>query len=347
MKVSILTYHWEDNYGATMQAYATYRAVETLGHQAEFIDLRLPYAPSISQRIVFGLKRRRFNAFRKRFFKNLSLITYRNVDELRNNPPESDCYLVGSDQTWNPNIAKDLLPAFFLTFGDDKTRRVTYATSIGQNSWEGSPAISDAEIRAALGHFHSILLREDSAVEICRNKFDNEAEQVIDPVLLFPDYPELTGPLTPSGEVVAYKLIDDPGFYEIAKTIADRRGLPIRSIGSVRRPKGFRIAYPERPEDWVRGLATAEMVLTDSFHGTVFSLLYHRPFVIYVGDPTRTTRIESLLRQVGLSDRLLTSRNTVEEFYAVADRPIDWVSVDAKLKTLRDDSFAKLKSALQ
>ena len=135
MKVSILTYHWEDNYGATMQAYATYRAVKESGHTPEFIDLRLPYAPSLKSRLVFGLKRYRFNNFRKKHFKNLTDKTYRSVEELRRNPPASDCYLVGSDQTWNPQIGKKLLPAFFLTFGDDSVRRVTYATSIGLNDW--------------------------------------------------------------------------------------------------------------------------------------------------------------------------------------------------------------------
>lgn len=347
MKVSILTYHWEDNYGATMQAYATYRAVRDLGHDAEFIDLRLPYEPTLAQRIVFGLKRRRFNSFRKKFFRNLTSSTYWSVEELRANPPESDCYLVGSDQTWNPNIAKSLLPAFFLTFGDDSVRRVTYATSIGQNSWEGSDTISDDEIRKALMRFDRILLREDSAVEICEKCFGHPADQVIDPVLLFPSYPELTGELRPSGEIIAYKLIDDAGFYEMAKEISDSHGLPIRSIGSVRRPKGYRRAYPETLENWVRRLATASMVLTDSFHGTVFSLLYHRPFVVYVGDPSRTTRIESLLSSVGLSDRLLTSRNSTEEFKAAVAREIDWDRVDKKLAALRRESLNHLKAALR
>ncbi len=347
MKVSILTYHWEDNYGAAMQAYATMRAVRELGHEPEFIDLRLPYAPSIAQRIVFGLKRHRFNSFRKKFFTSLTPKTYWRVEELRKDPPKSDCYLVGSDQTWNPNIAKELLPAFFLTFGDDGVRRVTYATSIGQNSWEGSPDISDEEIRRSLSRFSNILLREDSAIDICRNVFGHDARQVIDPVLLFPSYPELIGAPALSGEVITYKLIDDPGFYDMAKEIADSVNLPIRSIGSVRRPKDYRFAYPETVEDWVRRLASASMVLTDSFHGTVFSILYHRPFVVYVGDPSRTTRIESLLRQLGLSDRLLTSANTSEEFKKVASTPIDWKKVDETLAALREDSFLKLKEALK
>lgn len=346
MKVSILTYHWEDNYGATMQAYATYRAVGELGHTPEFIDLRLPYSPSLKSRIVFGLKRLRFNLFRWKHFRNLSPRIYWSTEDLRNNPPKSDCYLVGSDQTWNPQIGKALLPAFFLTFGDDNVRRISYATSIGLNEWEKSPYIGNAEISEALKKFHKILLREDSGIRIVQDIFGANAQQVIDPVLLFPSYPELTGDIKQSNEVITYKLINDEGFYDMAKDVADSLSLPIRSIGSVRRPKGYKASYPESVENWIKRIGGASLVLTDSFHGTVISLLYHRPFVVYIGDPNRITRIVSLLNQLGLSERILTRDNTIDEFKKMASKPIDWHSIDEKLSELRTDSLKKLADAL-
>ena len=346
MKVSILTYHWEDNYGATMQAYATYRAVKESGHTPEFIDLRLPYAPSLKSRLVFGLKRYRFNSFRKKHFRNLTDKTYRSVEELRRNPPASDCYLVGSDQTWNPQIGKKLLPAFFLTFGDDSVRRVTYATSIGLNQWEKSPYISDSEIKKSLGRFHRILLREDSGIRIARETFGVEARQVVDPVLLFHSYPELTGKIRPSGEVITYKLINDEGFYDKARAVADTMHLPVRSIGSVRKTKGYRASYPESVEGWIRRIAGASLVLTDSFHGTVISLLYHRPFVVYIGSPNRITRIVSLLDQLGLSERILTGENTIGKILDTANKKIDWNAVDKKLSSLRADSLKLLEETL-
>lgn len=347
MKVSILTYHWDDNYGATLQAYATYRAVKEVGHTPEFIDLRLPYAPSLRSRLVFGLKRFRFNSFRKKHFKNLTDITYWGIDELRRNPPVSDCYLVGSDQTWNPQIGKKLLPAFFLTFGDDKVRRVTYATSIGLNEWEQSPYISDNDIKKSLNRFHRILLREDSGIRIAKEVFGVEAKQVVDPVLLFNSYPELTGDIYPSGEVISYKLINDEGFYEKAKAVADAMHLPIRSIGSVRKPKGYRASYPESVDGWIRRIAGASLVLTDSFHGTVFSLLYHRPFAVYTGDPRRITRIVSLLNQLGLSDRILTGENFSAKIHSLVSKEIDWKSVDEIISNLRAESLTLLEEALK
>lgn len=346
MKVSILTYHWEDNYGATMQAYATYKVIQELGHTPEFIDLRLPYKPTLKSRIVFGMKRWRFNRFRKRFFKNLSYKTYWSVDELRKDPPRSDCYLVGSDQTWNPQIAKSLLPAFFLTFGDDKVKRVTYATSIGLNEWENSSYISNSEIKMALKRFTKILLREDSGIRITKEVFDVNAMQVVDPVLLFPSYPELTGEVKYSSEVVTYKLINDEGFYSMAKEVADSMSLPIRSIGSVRTPSGYRSSYPESVENWIKRIAGASLVLTDSFHGTVFSLLYHRPFIVYIGNPNRVTRILSLLTQIGLEDRILTKENTILDFMRLVECPIDWQGVDEKLSELRLVSLELLNSSL-
>lgn len=347
MKVSILTYHWEDNYGATMQAYATYKAIAKLGHIPEFIDLRLPYNPTLKSRIIFALKRYRFNRFRKKFFKNLTPKTYWSVQELRNNPPVSDCYLVGSDQTWNPQIAKSLLPAFFLTFGSDNVRRISYATSIGLNDWEQSSFIPDKEIKLALSKFHSILLREDSAISICKTNFGANARQVIDPVLLFNEYPELSGEIHDSNEVITYKLINDGGFYEYAKDVANELELPIRSIGSVRHPNGYKASYPESVENWIKRIAGASLVITDSFHGTVFSLLYHRPFVIYIGDSKRITRIHSLLKILGLENRILSKESSKSDMKKLATQAIDWERVDYRLDELRKCSWDLLKDALR
>lgn len=329
-----------------MQAYATYRAIESLGHTPEFIDLRLPYNPPLKSRIVFALKRYRFNGFRKKYFKNLTHRTYWSVDDLKNDPPKSDCYLVGSDQTWNPKIGKELLPAFFLTFGDETIRRISYATSIGLNQWERSPFISDEAIRTALTKFHDILLREDSAVKICKDRFLADAKQVIDPVLLFKNYSELTGEIIPSNEIITYKLINDEGFYEIASNFAKKINLPIRSIGSVRRPKGYRASYPESIQNWISRIAAASYVITDSFHGTVFSLLYHRPFIVYVGDPQRVTRIESLLKRLNLEERIISKGATSDDIIRLSEKKINWDDIDENLERLRKESLILLKSAL-
>ena len=87
-------------------------------------------------------------------------------------------------------------------------------------------------------------------------------------------------------------------------------------------------------------------MMTDSFHGTVISLLYHRPFVVYIGDPNRITRIVSLLTQLGLEDRILTQSNSTEDIRQKVMEPIDWEIVDLRLDTLRRNSYELLRNSL-
>lgn len=202
------------------------------------------------------------------------------------------------------------------------------------------------EITQALGRFNKVLLREDSAVRIAKENFGTDARQVIDPVLLFDSYNELIGKQSQSNEIVSYKLIDDAGFYDLGREISELSAIPIRSIGSVRRPKGFKTSYPETVNGWLSRIANARYLITDSFHGTVFSLLYHVPFVIYIGDPKRVTRIQSLLTQVGLLDRIITGTPTPQEVWGKLKEPIDWEIVDKKISSLRADSLSALKDAL-
>ena len=118
---------------------------------------------------------------------------------------------------------------------------------------------------------------------------------------------------------------------------------PLRSIGSIRRIKGVRCAYPESLEGWMRRLASARYVITDSFHGTVVSLLYGRQFIICVGDPKRITRIQSLLAQLGLEDRILLDTDSIEKMAERLNAPIDYETVHLRLQTLRAESFEYMK----
>lgn len=165
--------------------------------------------------------------------------------------------------------------------------------------------------------------------------------------MLFPSYPELSGEIKESsGEIIVYKLIKTEDFYKLGLEFAKYKELPIRSVGSVRRPKGYRASYPESIENWIRRFAKAEFVLTDSFHGTVFSLLYHKPFIIYVGDPMRVTRISSLLSILGLENRILTNAS-LHDVIRISEEKIDWKTIDQKLFDLRSKSLSLLKDAIE
>lgn len=346
MKVSLITYHDEDNYGAILQAYATYKALISIGVEAEVIDFRMPHKQNLLSKIIFSLRRYRHQSFRSKFLDRRTRI-YNSLEELRSDPPKSDCYLVGSDQTWNPEISQEHAMTYFLDFGEDNVKRISYAASIGLDQWKEDRNAPTEKVKIALAKFNSILVREKQAVEICKNVFNVEAQQVVDPVLLFNSYPELTGYYkTETGKMVVYKLIKNMDFYNKSKIIADHFDMHRVSVGSVRKLKGIQCPYPESVDNWVKQFATAELVFTDSFHGTILSLLYHKPFVIYVGDPKRVSRLTSILSEVGLLDRICTSDHSAEHLIKVAKSPIDWGFVDQRLLALREKSYEMLKVAI-
>ena len=345
MKVSIITYHDEDNYGATLQAYATYRAVKELGYTPEIVNLHMIHRESIPSKIIFSLKRYRFNRFRTKFMPNKTRI-YMSLEELQKNPPKSDVYLVGSDQTWNPAISKEYALAYFLDFGNDDVKRISYASSFGTSTWEDSAFAKKGIVKRLLARFSTRLIREDKGVEICKNEFGLDATQVIDPVLLFPSYPELTGNIKQSDDIVVYKIKNDAEFYRRAVVLGHKMSCDVRSIGSMRQLKGIKTAYPEKIENWISNIASAKYVFTDSFHGTVLSLLYHRQFVVYVGDKKKLSRITSLLKLVGLENRLFTNEDSIDEIQKVLTTPIDYSEVDRILNRQRTDSINYLRKAI-
>lgn len=345
MKVSIITYHDEDNYGATLQAYATYRAVKELGFIPEIINLHMAHRESIPYKIVFGLKRWRFNAFRKKYMPNKTRL-YTSVDELRKNPPITDVYLVGSDQTWNPTISKEFALAYFLDFGSGSQKRITYASSFGTSTWIDSDVAKKNNVKRLLSRFSTLLIREDKGVEIALKEFGLESKQVIDPVLLFSSYPELTGKLMQTNDIIVYKIKNDTEFYRRAVILGREMNCSVKSIGSLRQLKGIKTSYPETIEKWISNIGSAKYVFTDSFHGTVLSLLYHRQFVVYVGNPKLISRITSLLSLVGLMNRVCTNKNSMDEIKHLLNEKIDYNMVDSILNRNRMHSLSLLKEAI-
>ncbi len=344
MKIALLTYFAADNYGAVLQAYATIKALEQLGHEVTLVNYIIPEPPrSWLKNLLLYPKHLKLERFRRKWFKRLTR-PYYSTAELQQDPPKADCYLVGSDQTWNPFISREMTRGFFLDFGDDKLLRTTYAASFGMSEWEDSKWMTAEDAKRLLGRFDYISIRETSGVSLLRNKFGiKDVTQVIDPALLFPRYDELIGTTTQGDELVLYKLVNSTDYYEHARQVGKMLNCPIRSIGSIRRIKGIRCAYPESLEEWMRRIASACYVITDSFHGTVISLLYRRQFIVCVGDPKRITRIQSLLALFGLEKRILLDTDSVGKMLEQLNLPIDYDIVHDKLQILRQQSYEYLK----
>lgn len=333
MKVSLLTYWGADNYGATLQAYATIRILKDYGHDVELINLQIDNPQqSLLKRVILYPKHLKFNRFRKRYF--VCSQPYSSLEALQTKPPIADYYMVGSDQTWNPDISKDKARAFFLDFGGKNIKRITYASSFGKDKWEDSKWITKKDVVKLLSQFNSIAIRENSGVKIL-NEFGLKSVQVLDPVLLYDQYPELIGTPKQKEELVLYKLVNTKEFYNKAKLIGRQLNIHVRSIGSIRRIKGIRCAYPESIPGWMARIAGGQYIITDSFHGTVISLLYQKQFVVCVGNPKLVTRIKSLLTLVNLEDRIMSVNDSIEDIMGKLMRPIDYAMVNSILANER------------
>ena len=316
MKIGLLTIWREKNFGAEMQAYATIKALQNLGYDVEMIDFRLSDIahPTIKQRIIKILTYITKEDFKfRKFWKNHipKGYHYKKSEELKCNPPKVDLLLVGSDQVWNPSITKEKALTYFLDFGETGVRKASYASSFGESEWLQSKQMT---------------------------------ENVLDPTLLHTEYPELTGKLQNRRTLVFYPLSPFPELETFCKETAVKLGLDY--VDANHKNYLIRKIVWNRPgvEEWVRTIAEAELVITPSFHGLAFSLIYHRQFVIVLSPEgkKRSTRLTSLLVQLGLEDRLFTSVEDVVKSN-VLSRKINYEDVDKKLTELRSQSYNYLK----
>ena len=331
-----------------MQTYATCRALAELGHEVVIVDIRQPEEihSGLTKLIVNAVYAKRdceLRRFKKRFYPAVTR-HYESVEDLRRDPPAVDCLLVGSDQTWNPRISGDAALAYFLDFGAGEVRRVSYASSFGVGTWQGDPQLTD-KVRAALKRFDSISVRETSGVSLLSRTFGLEGVQVCDPTLLFNDYKELTGAVKESGELVIYKLDRTPEFYAGIGAVKRMAGLPARLLNNSFPVKGLRYTYPPGVREWIYRLGGAGMVLTDSFHGVAFSLLYRRNFVVVLNRNGKESRILDLLDSVGLRGRAYDSMSDLAKDRSWLE-PIDYKTVEPRLLAIREASWTYLREAL-
>ena len=347
MRVALFTYFASSSYGATLQTYATIKILKDLGHEVCLVNYVIPEPPrSFLINCLLCLKMKRLKGFRKKYYEEFLSQPYKTFEDLQKSPPVADAYLIGSDQTWNTEISREKARGYFLDFGDGNVRRVTYAASFGKGRWDDTPWMNKDDANRLLHQFDKILIREQSGKRILREDFGIEADQVLDPVLLFTEYPEITGRLAEGNELVTFKLQDSDLFYEKMLSLSLSLDAPGRILGSLRRKKGFRGAYPEGLEDWLRAVANAKYVVTDSFHGLVVSLLYHRPFLACMAIPERFARLKDLLVMLGLEERIFSESDDEKSIKDKMMKPIDWETVDRYLEKQREVSIHLLKEAL-
>lgn len=357
MKVAILTQPLGHNYGGLLQAFALQKHLKDQGHEVETLDRRAPEQPlnaarnycvntakfllgrisTVPTRGKQAVMYEELESFRDRHLSLSPRITSERAMRDYYRPLSFDAFVVGSDQVWRPRYSP-ALGNFFLDFLDDidsSARRLSYAASFGVDEWEFTPEAT-VRCRDLLTRFDAVSVREQSGVELCERHLGRSAEFIPDPTFLLEreDYEAVIDSNSAPdnrGKVLSYVLDTQASKQQIVARVVeslDRSHFtvkPRKSLTEVRRANFSECLYPGF-DAWLQGFRDASFVVTDSFHGTVLSILFNKPF-ISVGNRIRgLSRFHSLLSRFGLQDRLAEHADEITPKRLQAD--IDWKSVD-------------------
>lgn len=351
-KVGIMTLHIGDNYGALLQCYALRKVLNSMPDvQAEIINFDpgriFPVYDDEEVQLQYTQKLKKFEDFHRNEngIQKPKFTSFEDVVSLK-----YDYYITGSDQVWNTSFVF-ANKAYFLDFAPDYAKRIAYAPSIGIPT--DSPKLKTEWFKEYIPKFDYLSLREMSHEKYIRQFTDKKVYSVVDPTLLLTrdDYDELCKDTPyPSGDyLVLYFLKHDnsaPLLFEFANMISRKYNLKVIYSLAKAPTNAFKneseTFYYSDPKEFVQLIKHAKVVVTNSFHGTVFSLKYHVPFFTYLVK-SMASRVTDLLQSVGLEDRIVRGYRKISEDMLL----VDFDKADAILEKRRRESLEYLKMALE
>lgn len=368
MRIGIITLPLHINYGGILQAYALQTVLENIGHEVivyqkeihspfklPFWKYPLAYGKRLLQKVFIDRRisifqeqksKREFYIIRQhlnRFIDNY--IHIRKIGKLCDIDLSAvDCIVVGSDQIWRPLYVHDLfhtdIQDAFLKFAEGwNGRRIAYAASFGVDNWEyTSQETSECKKLASL--FYSISVREMSAVSLCSQYLDVKVNHVLDPTMLLSvmDYRKLinTSHVPESNiQLFCYILDGSDEKKNLIDRIAKERSLfPYEMCFScldTLAPKEERVI--PSIERWLRCFNDAEFIVTDSFHGCVFSIIFNKPFVAFINTERGVSRFSSLAKMFNVERNIIGNIEEYDSSFSYnLPKSIEkkWVELDEK-----------------
>lgn len=344
------------NYGSLLQYYALQTFLVKLGEEAYWLRYTLEEKESIAVKLKAAAKRilhpvrsarrircqKSYLAFINRYLA-VSGCVYETYESLVNNPPEADRYITGSDQVWGGTVK-----ANYLCFVHEKSKKTAYAASFGTDM------ISREQMNAVkmwIRDIENVSVREPSGISICR-LMGVDAVEMADPALLLDkeEYPvSRHAAEEENAEVFCYFLNisreEEIRWPEIKK-FAKRKGKVIKAAGVPQTEKIIpdgNLVYPS-PEEWLGFYDKAEYIFTNTFHGTVFAIIFRKKFLVFLQEgatKSQNGRLLSLLKKLKLEFRLYRKEESLE---AQMERPIDWNTAESVIKGARERAALFLSS---
>lgn len=376
-KTATVTWIKYNNYGTFLQAYALQKSIEKLGYDNDILNDRKIYTDfekekySIINRMIIKLKKyikeiilvlnfdfysklerkhqKRFKKFKEQHLKIYNNVKERNLYKINK---KYDIFICGSDQIWTP-VSKIFNPYYYLGFVLSKKNKIAYAPSIGVNNITKD---YHNKIKELLKSFNYISVRENNGKEILKKMTDKDIEVVLDPTLLLEpkEWNKIIDNKIENERkyVLCYFLEGKQWYIEYAKKIAKDKKIDLKVI-YIDKEKSKK--YPKEnmlvcgPQDFIEYIKKAYFVCTDSFHGTVFSILYSKQFVTLKrfkdeNSNCQNSRLYNLLKKLEIEDRFIDEENIEKN---IENKCINYELVHKKLEEERKNSIDYLKKSLR
>lgn len=377
-KIAILTTPQFYNYGGILQCYALLTTLKNIGYDATVIDIQYAHLNyfNTAVQIFKNFIRKYFLGHKNVVFfdsamlpKNRKIIQQNIIPFIEKNiyPKTNPIYgvkrlhkdkelicnfntfIVGSDQVWRPQYCD--VYTYFLGFVEDKAniKKISYAASFGVDNWEFSTKQTTLA-RHLLRKFYAVSVREKSAVDLCNKYLGTKATHVLDPTMLLKreDYEKIIDvKLNSNNKLMVYVLDIDSEKKGIIDFVSQKSNLLPYFANNLNTEKTFMSARERivpSLENWLNSFVNSKFVITDSFHGTVFSIIFNIPFVTYGNRDRGYDRFTSLLEIFGLTERLIESKDQLKD--EILLKPINWDVVNAIIEVERRKSFEFLNDSL-
>lgn len=372
-EIGIITFHASYNYGSVLQAYALQNTIASLKNcNCEIINFAVPAQAemyslfrkndgfkNICKNIItlfykYKIRKLRNEAFYK--FINtvlkLSKEKYSSMLALEEGKLKYNIFICGSDQIWNVGI-KDFDYSYFLPFVKG-AKKIAYAPSFGGNNPFQDIQVKE-KVKGYLEDFYALSVRENKGKEILKEMTSKKVSVVLDPTLLLQkkDWDVICSERIIKRDYIFFYSIDyNSAVVKMVKKISKRLGLPVVILFTTSAAlktlfSGFKVAENEAPEEFISLVKYAKLVLSNSFHGTVFSIIYRKPFYVlrgnYNGKVNSDNRLTTLLKKFNLQNRELNI-NTEDSDISFN---IDYSNSEASIEEERKKSMDYLLSAIK
>lgn len=369
MKIGILTLPLHTNYGGILQAYALYQTLESLGHKPYFFIIDRSNFLGINKLLKKGVNAL-LHIFDSRYVSisqccriSMQKIDYFIEKNICNVIPldvfheslkseqirdKIDAIIVGSDQIWRPEYSKDVR-LYYLKFAKEwNIKKIAYAASFGGNKWNYSKELSK-ECSCLLKDFNGVSVRESDAIDLCKTNFDVTPKLVLDPTFLLKtnQYYDICKDYIKNEHVVLSYLLDEDNFKnEVLKEVCKLKKLEVKSnLKKQYCGHDIRKIVPLwGVDEWLANFYSSDFVVTDSYHGCVFSIIFNKPFIVILNELRGISRFKTILNIFGLENRIIKRLEDVE---GISSTPIDWNSVNRKRNELVESSILFLSESLK